>query len=464
MREKRWLALGLTAAVTAGMLSACGQEANPGTTGTEKPETEKTETEGQDEADRTAGEKPYEGTELNFWMQSYGNDPSNQTKAMDKVTADFFEKTGIQVNYVINDWSSANQKLTLACTGGEAPDVGDVFFTNSFVEMSSEEYGLMEINDVIEELGGEETWYSAGKDEACVDGDWYGVPWRFDTRALIYNTEDFEEAGITKAPETWEELIETAEKLTKTDESGNITHAGLAWYSDMGRYDQSWFSMLAQCGGKMMSEDFSEFTFDSEEGKKSLQFLSDCINKYNICNSSVDASYDALTEFMGGNVSMVFGGAADNRTSILSSAPQMEGKFAAAPLPTATGAENENHAIAFSAPIAVFKTTEYPDAAKEWVKYFCSEEVQLYLSKQLSLLNSNVNVMKDSYFTDDAWLNAYVETSKRSQAGDMPLTTWSQLDAWPDGPIPKMCSEVVNGTDIDSAIEKCMKGLQEIGF
>ena len=170
-------------------------DANPGTTGTEKPETEKTETEGQDqdEEDRTAGEKPYGGTELTFWMQSYGNDPSNQTKAMDKVTADFFEKTGIQVNYVINDWSSANQKLTLACTGGEAPDVGDVFFTNSFVEMSSEEYGLMEINDVIEELGGEETWYSAGKDEACVDGDWYGVPWRFDTRALIYNTEDFEE-------------------------------------------------------------------------------------------------------------------------------------------------------------------------------------------------------------------------------------------------------------------------------
>ena len=67
--------------------------------------------------------------------------------------------------------------------------------------------------------------------------------------------------------------------------------------------------------------------------------------------------------------------------------------------------------------------------------------------------------MKDSYFTEDAWLNAYVETSKRSQVGDMPLTTWSQLDAWPDGPIPKMCSEVVNGTDIESAIEKCMNCL-----
>ena len=57
------------------------------------------------------------------------------------------------MNYVINDWGSANQKLTLACTGGEAPDVGDVFFTNSFVEMSSDDYGLMEINDVIQEAG-----------------------------------------------------------------------------------------------------------------------------------------------------------------------------------------------------------------------------------------------------------------------------------------------------------------------
>ena len=100
----------------------------------------------------------------------------------------------------------------------------------------------------------------------------------------------------------------------------------------------------------------------------------------------------------------VFGVAAENKNNILESAPQMEGKFASAPLPTATGAEDEKNAISFSAPIAIFKTTEHPEAAKEWVKYFCSEEVQLYLSQQLSLLNSNVNVMQDPYFTDDEWL------------------------------------------------------------
>ena len=280
MKQKTAAALGLSLMMALGCLSGCGQGGQDAGSG------------GENAGDSS---QPYGGTELTFWMQPYGTDPSIQRAAMDKITGDFEEETGIKVSYTINDWNSANQKLTLACTGGEAPDVADIFFTNSYVEMSTEDYGLMEINDVAEELGGDDTWLSAGKDEACVDGNWYGIPWRFDTRVLLYNTEDFEAAGITEPPKTWDELIETAQKLTKTDSSGNITHAGLAWYSDMGRYDQTWFSMLAQCGGTMMNEDFTEFTFDSDEGREALQFLSDCINTYNICSSSVDASYDAMT-------------------------------------------------------------------------------------------------------------------------------------------------------------------------
>lgn len=411
-----------------------------------------------------AEDKPYEGTTLTFWNQAYGSDPSIQREALDKVTSDFYDKTGITVEYNIVDWNSANQKLTLACTGGEAPDVADVFFTKSLVKMSTESSGLLEVNDLVEEMGGEGTWIAAGKDEACVDGNWYGIPWRADTRVLLYNTEDFEKAGISSAPTTWDELIKDAQALTETDSDGNITHAGLAWNSAMGRYDQSWFSMLAEAGGKLMNDDFTEFTLETDEVKKSLGFLTDCINKYNICNNSLDASYDALTEFMSGNVSMVFGVTGENKNDILTNAPQMEGKFASAPLPTATGAENEKNAVSFSAPIAIFKSSENIDAAKEWVKYYCSPDVQLYMSQQLGLLNSNIEVMNNSYFTDDPWLQAFSTSIGNSQSGDMPLTTWSQLDAWPDGPIPGMCSNVVDGMDIDEAISKCESDIAQIGF
>ena len=40
MREKKWLALGLTAVMTAGMLSACGKEAAQETAETKKEETD----------------------------------------------------------------------------------------------------------------------------------------------------------------------------------------------------------------------------------------------------------------------------------------------------------------------------------------------------------------------------------------------------------------------------------------
>lgn len=400
-----------------------------------------------------------DGEEITFWMQKYGSDPAVQDTLMQELTAEFKEKTGITVNYSIIDWDSALTKYTLACTGGEAPDVADIFFTNSLVTMSNEGCGPMEINDVVEEMGGDGTWYAAGKDEANVDGDWYGIPWRFDTRVLLYNTEDFEAAGV-EVPTTWDELVKVGKALTQTDDNGNITHAGLAWYAGMSRFDQTWFTLLAQAGGQLMNDDFSEFTFDSPEAEESLQFLVDCIYKENICASSVDASYDAMAEFMAGNVSMVYGVTGETKTSIENQAPQLEGKFASSVLPSKSGEGISS--IAFSAPISIFKTTKNVDASKEWVKYFCSEEVQLKVSQELALLNSNVSVMEDSYFAEDEWLKTFVEQSERSQSGDMPIPEWSQVDAWPDGPIPSMCDKVVAGQDIKESLAAGVKGANDM--
>ena len=209
-----------------------------------------------------------------------------------------------------------------------------------------------------------------------------------------------------------------------------------------------------------MNEDFTEFVFDSPEGQEALQFLVNCINQEKICASSVDSSYDAVSEFMAGNVSMVYGVTGETKNSIDNQAPQLTDKFASAILPNKSGEGVSS--IAFSAPISIFKTTQNVEASKEWVKYFCSEEVQLKVSKDLALLNSNVNVMADSHFTEDAWLNTFVQQSGRSQSGDMPIPEWSQVDAWPDGPIPAMCNKVVAGEDIEKSLEDGVKGANDL--
>ncbi len=448
-KSARFIGVFLAVAMLAASITACGSQ-------------EKAENNGEQAAGSgTVSEQEQAASkEITFWIQKYGSDPSAQDKLLTEMTTDFEAKTGIKVKYSIVDWGQALNKYTLACTGGEAPDVADVFFTASLIEIGGENYGPMVIDDVIKEMG-EDSWFEAGKDEAYQNGHWYGVPWRFDTRTLLYNKEHFAKAGIEAAPRTWDEMVEIGKKLTETDSKGNITRAGLAWNNTMARFDQTWFALLGGAGGAVMDEAYTKPTFNTQAGIDSLTFMKDVIFKHKIASSSaVDPSYDPAAEFMAEKVSMVFGVPAETKNNIENQAPQLKDKFASAVLPSKSG--DGPSSIAFSAPIVVFKTTKDAEASKEWVKFFCNAENQLKASKTLSLLNSSKAVMNDKYFTEDEWLSAFVKQSERAVPGDLPIAQWSQVDAWPNGPLPGMCTEIIAGKDIQQSIDKAMAGFEEL--
>ena len=67
--------------------------------------------------------------------------------------------------------------------------------------------------------------YVAGSfDALSVNGKLLAIPFTFDLRTLFYRTDLFEEAGIEAPPTTWEEFVETAQKLNKPpDVYGFIT-------------------------------------------------------------------------------------------------------------------------------------------------------------------------------------------------------------------------------------------------
>lgn len=84
-----------------------------------------------------------------------------------------------------------------------------------------------------------------------LDGALHGIPVRHATNALIYNEALLEERRITKLPATFEEMIETARKLTFRREDGTQVH-GLAFTAVFA----SNFLTLARClGGDYMTSD-----------------------------------------------------------------------------------------------------------------------------------------------------------------------------------------------------------------
>ena len=400
------------------------------------------------------------GATIDFWMQKYGQNPMSQQEFMDRVVEQFKKDTGITVNVTIIDWGQALTKYTLAASGGEAPDVAETFFPYSWVKIGGDKYGPMIIDDVVAEIG-QNGWYDIARPECYINGHWYSLPWRGDTRAAAYNQQMFDEAGIKEFPKTYDELIEVGKKLTTYNADGSVDRAGFLFSIGDARFDQTWFCLLAGHGGKMMDDNFTRFTLDTPANREALQFMYDAVFTYNIMPTSViDPSFNSAQVFWAGKAAIILGAGPGFLVDAQLNAPQVAQYLRSAVMPNKTGSGISS--IAFAAPVCVFKTTKNPDAAKSFLKYFCSKDVQLEAMKVMGLVNSWLDVMNDPYFQNDPWYRPFTEQTKVCNPGDMPISEFSEIDAFPSGPLNTMCTQVMAGGNIQSAINECMTKINAI--
>lgn len=121
----------------------------------------------------------------------------------------------------------------------------------------------------------------------------YVFPYGLDAYVFFYRTDLLEAEGITKVPETWDELIDAALKLTKdTDGDGNIDQWGLATNGIPGQVfnTYSFFNLLLTNGGRIVDENGLPL-FNSKEGVEALQLMVDLRNKYKVMPPDV-ITYD----------------------------------------------------------------------------------------------------------------------------------------------------------------------------
>lgn len=110
-----------------------------------------------------------------------------------------------------------------------------------------------------------------------IDGDIWGIPTEINDYALLYNKEIFKAAGLVDGdgnilyPKTWSELVATAAKLAKKDESGNITQYGIAFLGEDWQVVDPFLSLLFSNGGKYLSDDMTKSLFNSPEGVEALE-------------------------------------------------------------------------------------------------------------------------------------------------------------------------------------------------
>jgi len=127
-------------------------------------------------------------------------------------------------------------------------------------------------------------------------GEIFTFPWLNSLKAMFYNKDHFKEAGITKTPETIEEMMEMAKKFTKRDEKGNLTRAGLDLRLSGGGFGTSqkyWTQVMIPYGAKVLEKVGNKWRagYDNDAGRKALQYYIDAVHKYKV--DSLDFKSDA---------------------------------------------------------------------------------------------------------------------------------------------------------------------------
>jgi multiple sugar transport system substrate-binding protein len=127
-------------------------------------------------------------------------------------------------------------------------------------------------------------------------GEIFTFPWLDSLKAMFYNKDHFKEAGLTKTPDTIDEMMEMARKLTKRDEKGNLTRAGLDLRLSGGGFGTSqkyWCQVMIPYGAKVIEKAGNKWRagYDNDAGRKALQYYIDAVHKHKV--DSLDFKSDA---------------------------------------------------------------------------------------------------------------------------------------------------------------------------
>ncbi|WP_210238155.1 extracellular solute-binding protein [Rhizobium sp. FKY42] len=316
---------------------------------------------------------PASAVEIEYWQYVF----ESRVKAMDELIKEFqAENPGITVKQVTFPYADYQTRVVAAKAAGKGPDVVQLFYgwLDNFVAgglvqpLSKEKFPAATIEKDFFPI------VSAMKR----GNDYYGLPTAVRSMALFYNKNLFKAAGLdpNKPPQTLDELLKAAQATTKRDSAGNFQTAGIAF--DIARQDHNWWReiLVRQFGGAPYSADGTKVAYDSEAGRKALEFYTGLQTKEKVGREGFMDEGQAA--FRGGLAAMVIDG-----TFRLASFNTISGfEWGVAELPAAADGTRSNYASYFANAIGGTAKGEKLEAAQKFLAFITSEKaMNVWLEK-----------------------------------------------------------------------------------
>jgi ABC-type glycerol-3-phosphate transport system substrate-binding protein len=194
-----------------------------------------------------------------------------------------YQKDNPNVSYEVLEipWGEYWNKLTAGIPAGQGPVIYNmhaVFLTPHVVGGFAAPWpGDMFPMDKIKNEFPVSRWF-------VYKGNFYTIPIGIGSFQMYYNTDLWKEAGqamptLESWPKTWDETINIAKKLTKTDSSGNIVQAG---YGENGHLYWLYTQLLVQQGRWIFDADVKKTMARTPEAEKAIGFINDLYDKHKV--------------------------------------------------------------------------------------------------------------------------------------------------------------------------------------
>jgi sn-glycerol 3-phosphate transport system substrate-binding protein len=208
------------------------------------------------------------------------------TKIIDGYAADFEkENSAVKVNPIYaGTYQETIVKALTAHKSGTPPVTSVLLSTDMFTLI--DEDAIVPVDDFIKTEQDRQwlaSFFPGFMLNSQTGGKTWGVPFQRSTIVLYWNKELFKEAGLDpeKAPATWQEQLDFAQKLTKRDGAGNVSQWGVQIPSSGFPY---WLfqGLTTQAGAILANPEGTRTFYNAPEVVEALQYWVDLAAKHKV--------------------------------------------------------------------------------------------------------------------------------------------------------------------------------------
>jgi len=352
------------------------------------------------------------------------------------------QNNGIKVEYRQIQFDDVVSEAMRAYSTGQAPDI--IAIDNPEHALFSSRGAFLDLTDMIDksEVVNPENYFPGPLASTVWDEKYYGIPKATNTIALYYNKDMFRAKGLDpdKPPQTWDELVETARKLT--DPSANVY--GMTFSAKANEEGTFQFLPWAQMAGGGYDN------INAPGAVKALDIWKTIIDEKLASPDTLTRSqWDSTGTFNSGNAAMAISGPWELDRMV----DEAKFEWGVALLPVMEAGGDRSSAMGDSN-WAIFANTEHPEETFKVLEYFASQDNRMFSDFGQLPARSDIAIPETGEPKKDAALKVFVEQLQFAKPRG-PHPEWPKISkAIQDAIQASLTGQMTSQEALDQAAEK----------